>query len=377
VTRAEAARLVDYHSVIAGAMTAERTVLDSALIPVTNYILVSAMECWYRHPEMVPVIDAALPAEAIGRAGRRPGQRVNHVHLWSIANIYLTGRKLLVELSALGLLPDFVDDPDRTVTVLDFWQRAAAAYRGDDGTLQAWDAGGENRPYDDGVVAQLLASTQPVAAGDEQARVSRFLGTLYAYLFLLYFDTRVGTGDTGPYPLPDGRTLLVRDFYRLGPSDFWWSEVAAGMPYHDLTAAIVLDGVKVRCNDWGTSVTDPEDYAGHIVGFGLCTTDTPDRSLEPVPLSELDGIVAAVRAAQAAHYRAVAAMSRDEKIRCGAYVYFSFLRPFAEVAGVADRLDWEVPKASAGPLYDTIANLDLATLPPGDPDAPYYPPLPV
>ena len=38
----------------------------------------------------------------------------------------------------------------------------------------------------------------------------------------------------------------------------------------------------------------------------------------------------------AAHYRAITAMTRDEKIRCGAYVYFSFLRPFALEAGIAD-----------------------------------------
>ena len=37
-------------------------------------------------------------------------------------------------------------------------------------------------------------------------------------------------------------------------------------------------------------------------------------------------------------------MDRDEKIRCGAYVYFSFLRPFAEAAGIADELDWTVPR---------------------------------
>ena len=37
-------------------------------------------------------------------------------------------------------------------------------------------------------------------------------------------------------------------------------------------------------------------------------------------------------------------MSREEKIRCGAYVYFSFLRPFAAVAGIADELDWTVPR---------------------------------
>ena len=40
---------------------------------------------------------------------------------------------------------------------------------------------------------------------------------LIAYLFLLYFDTRAGYGDTGPYAVPGqpGQSVLVRDFYRL------------------------------------------------------------------------------------------------------------------------------------------------------------------
>ena len=371
----QAARLIDYHSVIAGAMTAERTALESALIPVSNYILVSAIECWYRHPELVAAIDRAMPAHEIGRAGRVPGQRVNHVHLWSQANIFLLGRKLLIGLAAAGMLPDFVDDPERSWTVLDFWERAARAYRGDDGTLQAWDAGGQNRPYGDDVVGQLMAGVTAVADDEQRAGISRFLGTLYNYLFLLYFDTRVGTGDTGPYPLPDGRTLLVRDFYRMGPSDFWWSDVAASVPYRDLTAALVLDGVEVRCNDWGTSITDPEDYGTRLAGFALFTTDTPDRSLRPVPLDELDAITQAVRAAQAAHYRRVAAMTRSEKVTAGAYVYFSFLRPFAEVAGVADELDWTVPRDTVGPLYDMLEAVDGANDPP-DPNEDYYWPIP-
>ena len=46
------------------------------------------------------------------------------------------------------------DDPARTAAVLDFWERAALAYRGD-GTRQAWDTG-TSRIYDDATVAALL-----------------------------------------------------------------------------------------------------------------------------------------------------------------------------------------------------------------------------
>jgi hypothetical protein len=168
---------------------------------------------------------------------------------------------------------------------------------------------------------------------------------------------------------------VVRDFYGLDGSEFWWGDVAKDVPYRNLTASIVLDGVDVRCDDWGTSVFEPADYVPHVVGFGLHTTDGPQGALRPVPRDELADIVVAVRDAQARHYRAIAAMDRDEKIRCGAHVYFSFLKPFAEVAGIAADLDWDVPRACTGPLYDLVANLDISALPPRDPDAPHYPPL--
>ena len=73
-----------------------------------------------------------------------------------------------------------------------------------------------------------------------------------------------------------------------------------------------------------------------------------------MPLDEIDGIMTIVRRAEAAHYRNIAAMSRDEMIKCGAYVYFSFLRPFAEVAGVADQLDWTIPRDVVPALYELL-----------------------
>ncbi len=116
------------------------------------------------------------------------------------------------------------------------------------------------------------------------------------------------------------------------------------MPYSNLTAALVLDDVRFRVTDFGTSYTTPEDYLDRLVRFGLYTTDETTGVLHAVPLDEIDAIVAAVRTAQSAHYRNIAAMDRNEKIRCGAYVYFSFLRPFALVAGIGDELDWTVPR---------------------------------
>ena len=357
-------RLIGYHGPISQALTNERTSLESRLIPVTAYIVVACAEAFFRYPELMARIDGAMPAEEIGRRGRRPGVQVNTVYLWSIANFWLLGRKIVQQLDPAR------DDPAAALVVLDFWDRAASGFRAD-GTRQAWDDG-TARPYGEATLAALLAGASPV---DDEARavVKRFNATLIAYLFLLYFDTRVGSGDTGPYPMADGRTLLVRDFYRLGESDFAWSSVARDVPYQNLTAALVLDGVDVSITDFGTARTTPEDYLDHLVSFGLFTTDGhDDGTLTPVPFSELDEIVAAVRTAQAAQYRAIAAMSRDEKVRAGAYVYFSFLKPFADLAGVDD-IDWSVPSALPPEWYAFFSAMEGTNEGLPDEDAYYLP----
>ncbi len=367
----EADRLIRYHEPITRQLTFERTSYHSQLIPVTPYILVACAETFYRYPDMMRTIDAAMSAEEIVRAGQRPGSRINAVHLWSIANFWLTGRKVITTMDPS------LDDPEAAYTVLDFWERAAAAFRGNDGTLQAWDADDVLTPYGPDVVGALLAGVVPVANGELRERIKRFNATLRNYLFLLYFDTRIGTGDTGPYVLPDGRVLLVRDFYQLGQSEYWWSHVAADLPYQHLVAALVLDGVDAHVTDFGSTVTDPEDYLDRLVGFGLFTTDGggPDRTLRPVDLDGLDAMSDAINGVNAHHYRKVVDMTRDERIRCGAYVYFGFLKPFAEVAGVADQMDWSVPVRTEGFLYDVLSAMDGDLIPALDPDARYYEPL--
>ena len=350
--RDKANELIAYHAPISQQLTEERTSLESRLIPVTAYIVIACVESWYRYPEMMRQIEAAMPAADVGRAGRRPGSQVNTVYHWSIANFWLLGRKIMTMVD-----PVATNEPEPAFTVLDFWERSALAFRGGDGTRQAHDAGGIVRAYGDDVIAALTEGATPVD-DDRRATIKRLNATLINYLFLMYFDTRVGSGDTGPYPLPDGRTLLVRDYYRMSHSDFWWSDVAADVPYQNLTAALVLDDVAVKITDFGTANTTPEDYLDRLVAFGLFTTDTPDGALMPVPDHEIPGILAEVRKAQSQHYRNIAAMTRDEKIACGAYVYFSFLKPFADAAGVGEELDWTVPRDIPDPLYQMLSAIE-------------------
>lgn len=365
--KAEVNRWLQYHGDVSRALTRERTVLESALIPVTAYILISAVECYRRHPEMMLEIDAAMPAEQIGATGRCLGNQIDAVHLWSASNIYLTGRNVL---AGAGML-DFEADLARTGIVLDFWKRAAAAYHAD-GTHQCWDNGGVNTPYA-AEVERLVAGCTPIRDADHRSKIQRLNALLTSFLFLLYFDTRSGYQDTGPYELPDGRVLLVRTFNKFGPSDFPWSaEVTSDLPRTWVTAAFVLEGVNLRVTDWGTSLTDPDDYLPHVTAFGLY--DTQGGRLEPVDEAGADELAAAVKAAQKKLYRLIAGMERRDKINAGAYVYFSFVRPFAEAAGIGgDELDWSVPRDSLD-LYPILEQFESS---PGiSEEGPYYPLIP-
>ena len=369
--KSRANELIAFMAPISRQLTEERTSLESKLIPVSAYIVTACVESFLRYPEMMRAIDAAMPAQEIGRRARRPGCRVNTVYTWSIANFFLIGRKVWETFD-----PARAHDVDATYTVMDFWERAGRGLRGDDGTHLAADDGTAVL-YAPAVIEELMAGVTPVIGDGDRRRIRLFNATLVAYLFLLYFDTRVGHGDTGPYELPDGRVLLVRDFYDMAQSDFPWSDVASGVPYRNLTAAMVLDGVTVnRVTDFGTSYTTPEDFLEGLVGFGLFTTDgMAPGELRQVPLDELEDVVTAVRTAQRAHYRNIARMSRDAKIRCGAYVYFSFLRQFALEAGVAEQLDWTVPRDIPAPLYEMVSMMEGTNSGVTD-DGPYYALLP-
>jgi hypothetical protein len=291
--------------------------------------------------------------------------------MWAVPNFPLVGRKVLM---AAGLV-DAADDERRLATIFEFWSRATGAYRFDDGTHQASDAGGTATPYRS-YADEIAAACEPVTSPDTRGAISRLNALLTSYLFLLWFDTRSGFQDTGPYPLADGRTLLLRAYNRLGVSHFPWSaEVSAAMPQREVLGAFVLRDAQLRVTDFGTSLTQPDDYWPRVEEFAFF--DVSSGSLVAIDESSRDDLAQAAKSAQKQLYRKIAAMERRAKIDAGAYVYFTFLRPFAELAGVD--VDWSVPRDSTD-LYPLLELVDGSLAPP--PDAPvetpetYYLPLP-
>ena len=205
--------------------------------------------------------------------------------------------------------------------------------------------------------------------------MTRLNALLTSYLFLLWFDTRSGYQDTGPYRLADGRVLLLRAFNGLGPSHFPWSaEVAsehAVLRRARRVRARRRRPARDRLRHVGDRTPRTTSRTSSSSGSSTSRRDAASRSTT----TGIDALAAAAKAAQRQLYRTIAGMERRAKIDAGAYVYFTFLRPFAELAGV--ELDWTVPRDSLD-LYPLLELIDGAL--PGrsseETVETYYPPIP-
>ena len=144
------------------------------------------------------------------------------------------------------------------------------------------------------------------------------------------------------------------------------------MPFTEVLGAFILRDVDLRVTDFGTSVTRPADYWSQVERSAFF--DVADGRLTPIDQAGRDDLAAAAKSAQKRLYRTIAGMERSARIDAGAYVYFTFLRPFAELAGVD--LDWTVPRDSLD-LYPFLSLVDgaLPSSAPEETPETYYPPI--
>src|SRR4051812_4946260 len=116
-------RWLRYHSEISFELTSQRTALESALIPITAYIVIGCVEAYRRYPELMLRIADAMPPEDIGRAGRGLGLEIDTVRMWSIANFHFVGRSALMQAGVV----DFQAQLPRPALLLHFLGGAARA----------------------------------------------------------------------------------------------------------------------------------------------------------------------------------------------------------------------------------------------------------
>ncbi|WP_040831209.1 hypothetical protein [Nocardia jiangxiensis] len=339
----------------------------SGMIPRQEYEILAFMHEFYRWPEILRMTTDEVGAQGIldiGATARREiGTKINAVHDWSIGAVgFGMGRCGLLALEAIG--PD--DYVAESNTLLKFMQRIEWGKRQDGYILNSQDRY-RCQIHEPDFLQTIIDQVEELEPGSpKQQSFTRFNAAAELLSFLDHMDCRLGLGDTGPYELPNGNLLILRDLFVNEPV-FHWSDVCddAGLP-HAYTMAIVLDpellGLQeIRVNDISTTFTRPKNYIQAIVGgavFAREKFDTPMSDIRTIAIDQLDTELPKVQQATLRMYSKVSRMCRRDLIWAGQYVYYvDMILPYLRKAGTYERACdefklWEVDQRVSNYYYD-------------------------
>jgi hypothetical protein len=354
-------------------LAARSTEGESGLIPRQEYETLTFVQEWMRFPYFLEELTRVLGVDGVIDLGATPrreiGNKVNHLRIWASAVCPLIGRGIALALQ--------IGEPWERLaevnTLLQFMRRLQHGF---------WGGGpgfASARQYqvpvlDDSWIKRFCDEEIRLETSDSLAAFRRFNGATELLGFLIHFDNRAGLCDTGPYPLPDGGFMIVRDHFVNEPA-YWWSETVAGLP-HAVTQAMFFrptEDIRVTINDIGTTFSQPRDYLRHLSGVAVYARDTWDTPVSEVRLLDAGERHAIERAASAATidlYERFAAMSRRDRIMAGVHVYLrEMMMPFARQAGVWDRFVDDLQFDEISPLtaqayYPLVGGTAMQILPP-------------
>ncbi|BBG03746.1 MULTISPECIES: hypothetical protein [Pseudonocardia] len=339
----------------------------SGMIPRQEYEILAFMHEFYRWPEILRMTTNEVGPQGvmdIGASARREiGTKVNSVHDWCIGAVgFGMGRCGLLALEAIGP-DDYVAESNE---ILKFMQRVLWGKRQDGYILNSQDRY-RCRIHEEDFLEQLTAQVETLEPGSpKHGAFTQFNAATELLAFLHHYDNRLGLGDTGPYELPDGNLLILRDLF-VNEEIYHWSDVSedAKLP-HAYTLAMIIDPEKmgleeIRVNDISTTFTRPKNYIEAIIGgavFAREKWDTPMGEVYPIKIDELGDHLGRVQQATLKLYTKTSKMCRRDLIWNGQYVYYiDMILPHLRKAGTYEKACrdydlWEIDQRVSNYYYD-------------------------
>ena len=339
----------------------------SGMIPRQEYEILAMMHAFYRWPELLRMTTDEVGVQGvlnIGASARdEVGTKINSVHDWCIGAVgFGMGRCALLALETIRA-DDFIEESS---VILKFMQRVQWGKRQD-----GWILNSQNRYrceiHTQAVRDKLVPLLERCAHGSPtHDALIRFNAAAELLSFLDHFDCRLGLGDTGPYRLPNGNLLIIRDLF-CNEDAYHWSDVCdhEGVP-HCYTVLLEIDAEamaleEIRVNDISTTFTRPKNYIPHVVAGAVLVRekwDTPMGEVYPVPIAELAPRLTGIQNATLKLYRKLARMSRRQLITNGMYVYYvGMILPHLRRAGTYDKACsdyelWEIDQRVSNHYYE-------------------------
>jgi hypothetical protein len=341
----------------------------SGMIPRQEYEILAFMHEFYRWPEILRMTTDEVGAEGIMNIGatarREIGIKVNCVHDWCIGAVgFGMGRCGLLALEVIKP-QDFVEESN---IILKFMQRVLWGKRQDGYILNSQDRY-RCQIHDKDVIDGLMGQVEYFEAGSEKHDAFvRFNAAAELLSFLDHYDCRLGLGDTGPYQLPDGKLLIIRDLF-TNEEAFDWSDVCdhENVP-HCYSLLIVIDpktmGLdEIRVNDISTTFTRPKNYIEHIIGGAVFVREkwnTPMGEVYPLKVDKLGDRLTGIQQATFKLYSKLSRMCRRQLITNGMYVYYiDMILPHLRLAGTYEKACkdydlWEIDQRVSNYYYDIV-----------------------
>ena len=327
-------------------MCTTRTVQESKLYPVSPYIAMSYLNAWFRWPELLRKVDAAMPAEEIGDRARKVGTYTNIVTASLIPNFYLGGREILLDMGILKPT-DAVDD---MMFVLDFSRRLSLAYQRPSAHVLPSDAGYKMQLHTTRQTEAFEAAALGVTPGDKlHTAFGRFIAAMSTYGFLSHCECRLSFCNHGPYRTKDGHEMLVRDAVDLAECDYPWMDGISGeIEHNNLTVTVIMKDTHFgMVDDWGSFEAEPAYHLDNLVALGVYTSDwlsdgyVPVHMDDPAELADfLDDQAEKMERATAAMWTTMAGWTREQMVDAGTLVYYAGVKEVAHFAGVYEQEDW-------------------------------------
>jgi hypothetical protein len=322
-----------------------RTVQESKLFPVNPYIALSYYNCWYRYPDLLRKIDAAMPAEEIGDRAREVSTGVNTIMMGIIQQFYLGGRQFLIDMGMINAT-DGIDD---IKFVLDFARRINLGYHRQNSYILNSDDNNKGQMHPERTLQVFEADALGCKPGDKlHTSVVRFLATASQYAFLKNCECRLGINNSGPYKVGNNE-MLVRDFVDLAEGDYPWLDgVTSDIEHNNLTLPVIMKDTHFNIvDDWGSFEATPAYDHGNMIAVGLYTSDYLSNGYLPVHMDNasdmadyLDHMRDTMAVATSELWKRISGWTRDQMIDAGALVYFSVAKDLAHFAGVYEQNDW-------------------------------------
>ena len=345
---------------------------ENGLIPRQEYEALSTVEYMQKFPELWDLITEEVGGDGvidIGATARREiGTKVNALHVWCAGASFVTGRGITMGLGHYGP----TDRAESIARAFQFNRRLARGMWGDEGGMFASQRNYrvpllEGTPWLERFREEATFFDDPV----QKAMYTTFNATAQLLVFLLHFDTRLGLGDSGPYPTEDGGFLIVRDHFLNDPA-YHWFDVAEELP-HCITQAMYFKPppeMKVIVNDLSTTFTQPASYIPYMTGMGVYARDKWDTPISDIRLVDEDEMKRYTGISQKAMmklYKRISGMSKRDRITCGVTNYVvDWALPFLRLSGTYEKaiaqgwLEWDpmtsesyyplVRDGQAGPL---------------------------